>query len=304
MARASPTASSRRASGLRADRARRGARAKSNRGRRPAFAYAPRPPPRVCRGGPRSEVAQWRLNVGRAPSSTASNMVIGARRHDGRDRVLVDELRMAVAPQQHAEIVEPGHEALQFDAVDEKNRHRSLGLANVIEERVLQVLRLFAWHEFGSHFGLGRLSRPFRCFGSTRLASASSSAEPIAFPRAIAPSARRRSAESSSQCASATSWKLRRSARVIGPGRPSPIVPPVDGDDRHGDRRRAGKERFARAIGLLAAKKGVPGPRIPRRAATSSKVERVTPRRIAWSACRVTRRRPRRRSRRWSRRPR
>jgi hypothetical protein len=34
------------------------------------------------------------------------------RRHDGGDRVLVDELRMAVAPQEHAEIVEPGHKAL------------------------------------------------------------------------------------------------------------------------------------------------------------------------------------------------
>ena len=34
------------------------------------------------------------------------------RRHDRRDRVLVDELRMRVAPQQHAEIVEPGNDAL------------------------------------------------------------------------------------------------------------------------------------------------------------------------------------------------
>ena len=34
-------------------------------------------------------------------------------RHDGRDRVLVDELRMPIPPQQHAKIVEPGHNALQ-----------------------------------------------------------------------------------------------------------------------------------------------------------------------------------------------
>src|SRR5690242_2299588 len=52
--------------------------------------------------------------------------------HDGRDRVLVDELRMTVASQKHAEIVEPGHDALQLDAVDQENGERNLVLPNMI----------------------------------------------------------------------------------------------------------------------------------------------------------------------------
>ena len=58
-------------------------------------------------------------------------------RHDRRDRMLVDELRMAVATQQHAEIVEPCHDALQLDSVDEKDRKGSLALTNVVQEGVL-----------------------------------------------------------------------------------------------------------------------------------------------------------------------
>jgi hypothetical protein len=69
---------------------------------------------------------------------------------------------MAVASQQNAEIIEPGHEALQFDAVDEKNGDRGLGLAHMVEERVLQILRLFARHEFIPLCALRRLTRPFR----------------------------------------------------------------------------------------------------------------------------------------------
>ncbi len=61
-------------------------------------------------------------------------------RHDRRDRVLVDELRMPVAAQQHAEIVEPGHDALQLHAVDQEDGERSFALADVIEEGVLQIL--------------------------------------------------------------------------------------------------------------------------------------------------------------------
>src|SRR5690606_5748329 len=34
--------------------------------------------------------------------------------HDGRDRVLVDQLRLRIAPEQQAEIVEPGDDALQL----------------------------------------------------------------------------------------------------------------------------------------------------------------------------------------------
>src|SRR6478609_4547462 len=58
-------------------------------------------------------------------------------RHDGRNRVLVDKLRMAVAPQQQAEIVEPGDNSLQLHSVDQKDRQGRFGFANVIKEGVL-----------------------------------------------------------------------------------------------------------------------------------------------------------------------
>ena len=58
-------------------------------------------------------------------------------RHDGRDGVLVDELRMPVAPQQHAEIIEPGDHALQLDAVHQENGERDFAFADVIEKGVL-----------------------------------------------------------------------------------------------------------------------------------------------------------------------
>src|SRR5262249_4020447 len=60
--------------------------------------------------------------------------------HNGRDSVLIDELRVPVATQQHAEIVEPGDDSLQLYAVDEKNRERSLVLADIVEKGVLKVL--------------------------------------------------------------------------------------------------------------------------------------------------------------------
>ena len=61
--------------------------------------------------------------------------------HDRRNCVLVHELRVAVAPQQHTEIIEPCDDALQLDAVDQEHRHRCLVLSNVVEECVLEVLR-------------------------------------------------------------------------------------------------------------------------------------------------------------------
>ena len=67
-------------------------------------------------------------------------------RHDGRDGVLVDELRMSVAPQQHAEIIEPGHHALKFDPVDQKDRERDFAFADMIEEGVLEILCAFGCH--------------------------------------------------------------------------------------------------------------------------------------------------------------
>src|SRR3546814_8519945 len=43
------------------------------------------------------------------------------RRHDRRDGVLVDQLRLAVAAQQHREIVEPGDDSLKLDARSEEH---------------------------------------------------------------------------------------------------------------------------------------------------------------------------------------
>ena len=71
-------------------------------------------------------------------------------RHHGADRVLVDELGVAVPAQQHGEIVEPGNDALQLHAVYEEHRHRRLAFADVVQEDVLHVLRLFAGHDANS----------------------------------------------------------------------------------------------------------------------------------------------------------
>src|SRR6056297_1028469 len=54
--------------------------------------------------------------------------------------MLVNQLRLTVAPQQNAEIVEPGNHTLQLDPVDQEYRDRDLGLAHLIEKRVLQIL--------------------------------------------------------------------------------------------------------------------------------------------------------------------
>ena len=61
----------------------------------------------------------------------------GPARHDCRDRMLVDKLRMPVAPQQDAKIVEPSHNALQLYAVDQEDRKRRLVFSYVIEECIL-----------------------------------------------------------------------------------------------------------------------------------------------------------------------
>jgi hypothetical protein len=54
--------------------------------------------------------------------------------------MFVDQLRLTIAAQKHAEIVKPSDHALQFDTVDEENRYRNLGLANLIEKGILQIL--------------------------------------------------------------------------------------------------------------------------------------------------------------------
>ena len=96
-------------------------------------------------------VAAGRLSSGRdaGPASASGCWVSDLRclverdrlrRHHRRDRVLVDELRLAVAAEQHAEVVEPGDDPLQLHPVHQEDRDRHLGLAHVVQERVLQVL--------------------------------------------------------------------------------------------------------------------------------------------------------------------
>src|SRR5215469_1010137 len=136
MARASPTASSRRASGERAPSAR-------SRGGifSAGWTTSARPVdlPSRSAAGVKLEFAAFLARL---------EQLHRLRRHHGRDGVLVDKLRMRVAPQQHAEIVEPGDDALQLHAVDQKDRNRRLVLAHVVEEDVLHVLRFLGRHGY------------------------------------------------------------------------------------------------------------------------------------------------------------
>ncbi len=70
----------------------------------------------------------------------------GVPRHDGGDRMLVDKLRMTVTTEKNTEVVEPGDDTLQLDAIHEEYRQRNLALANVVEKGVLKVLRAIARH--------------------------------------------------------------------------------------------------------------------------------------------------------------
>src|SRR5271166_5497193 len=152
MARASPTASSRRASGLcnapGCPRARFG---QTTHARVPVAATWRRSPV-APRDGPK---AAGSVSVRVLDRLKHRNR---ARRHDRGDRVLIDQLGVSVATQQDAEIIEPGNETLQFDSIDEKNRDRRLGLPYVIEKGVLEVLRLLGCHRSFRSLGLsGRL---------------------------------------------------------------------------------------------------------------------------------------------------
>ncbi|CLA43566.1 Uncharacterised protein [Mycobacterium tuberculosis] len=51
--------------------------------------------------------------------------------------MLIDKLRMTIAPKQQAEIVKPCDNALQLHSIDQKDRQWRLCFANVIEKRVL-----------------------------------------------------------------------------------------------------------------------------------------------------------------------
>ena len=60
--------------------------------------------------------------------------------------MLVHELRLSVAAEQNAEIVEPGDVPLEFYSIDQKNRDGRFALAHGIQKRVLQIL-LFVGHD-------------------------------------------------------------------------------------------------------------------------------------------------------------
>ena len=59
--------------------------------------------------------------------------------------MFVHELRMAVAAQENAEIVEPGDISLKLHSIDQKNRDGRFAFAHSVQERVLQIL-LFVGH--------------------------------------------------------------------------------------------------------------------------------------------------------------
>jgi hypothetical protein len=67
-------------------------------------------------------------------------------RHNGRNGVLVDELRMPVATQKHAEIIEPSYYTLQFHAIHQKDGEWNFVFTNVIEKGVLKVLCAVGCH--------------------------------------------------------------------------------------------------------------------------------------------------------------
>ena len=141
------------------------ARLRRSLGRRRAFGRRPRPPRLACRAPAPAPPLSRGLADARPPRARAGPLLLalqlsrvgrtqlllsgtfrvgdvcelnGLTRHDGRDGVLVDELRMSVAAQQDAEIIEPGHDALQLHAIHEKDGQRRLVLANMIEKRVLK----------------------------------------------------------------------------------------------------------------------------------------------------------------------
>ena len=65
---------------------------------------------------------------------------------DGRDGVLVDELRLPVSPEQNGIAVEPCHMTLKPDATDQKDRDRNPVLAQVLQHGVLERVRAFYGH--------------------------------------------------------------------------------------------------------------------------------------------------------------
>jgi hypothetical protein len=78
----------------------------------------------------------------------------GARRHDRRNRVLVDHLGHGIAKEHHV-LIERFDLALQLDAVDEIDGHGNMLLAEQVKERILQKLTFIAHGGSGSDRILG-----------------------------------------------------------------------------------------------------------------------------------------------------
>ena len=81
-----------------------------------------------------------------SPLFAAFKKLYRVPRHNGRYGVLVDELGMPISPQEHAEIVEPGHHPLQLHAIDEKNCEGDFCFTYMIKEGVLQILCAIGCH--------------------------------------------------------------------------------------------------------------------------------------------------------------
>lgn len=60
--------------------------------------------------------------------------------HDGRNRMLVDKLGVTIPAQENTEIVKPGDNALQLDAIDQEDCEWNFLFSDVVQEGVLQVL--------------------------------------------------------------------------------------------------------------------------------------------------------------------
>jgi hypothetical protein len=66
--------------------------------------------------------------------------------HNGRYRMLIHELRVTVPAQEYAKVIEPSHDTLQLDAIDEKDSQWCLALTDVVQKRVLKILSSFCGH--------------------------------------------------------------------------------------------------------------------------------------------------------------
>src|SRR5208282_2357984 len=139
-------------------------------------ALAPRPSP-------------WRF---KERNSSLGDLFVGleqlyrTRRHHSRYRMLIDKLRMMIAAQKYREVIEPGHNPLQFHSIDQKYCDRRLVLSNVVQEYILQVLRF-----------LGGRPRSPLLFGVRAFARTNSTATPLRLIWAARGRGQGRSAKSS-----------------------------------------------------------------------------------------------------------